>query len=420
MTNSSNDIPALYEQAFEQLLAANMQFPATMKKILDLQNDFVPLHLAMLYFEMASPKNETVQGKINALLAMSLNKAEQLVLQALVCYFDGDSMQCLYLLEMALVEDETSVLILKIAYDMCFLMGETMRMRDLVARVIALPCYANLERKIAGYVHGMYAFALQECNEYGKAQKVAKIALQVNMDDVWAIHAMVHIVEMTNQDVQSGIALLESHKQVWQDAPTGLTCHLYWHLALLCLDAGKKEQAMSIFSTHMQQAVAPPHLVDASSLLQRMQLLDMPVTLEMWQPIAKGWHSKMQDKTILWFDLHLCMSLIGAQQVEQAKTFVQEMEQSVSTSHNAILSKRLCVPLCKAMLAFAEQQFEICMEQCMRVKYQLQALGGSLVQRDLFANLFLLVAAKKSNIKLYHALVQERKAWKSKSIFCTL
>src|SRR4030095_11703801 len=74
-----------------------------------------------------------------------------------------------------------------------FFRGDTLNLRNRIVRVLphwsaGVPGYS--------YLLGMYAFGLEECNQYAEAGETARRALQLEAKDAWAVHAGVHVMEM--------------------------------------------------------------------------------------------------------------------------------------------------------------------------------------------------------------------------------
>lgn len=45
----------------------------------------------------------------------------------------------------------------------------------------------------------MYAFGLEECGEYEKAEKEARYGLERQQQDCWSTHAIAHCMEMNGR-----------------------------------------------------------------------------------------------------------------------------------------------------------------------------------------------------------------------------
>ena len=81
----------------------------------------------------------------------------------------------------------------------------------------------------------MYAFGLEESGNYELAEAHGLAAVDVNPDDVWATHAVVHVYEMRGE-VDTGIGFLRRHEPHWT-VDNLFTVHNWWHLALFLLRA---------------------------------------------------------------------------------------------------------------------------------------------------------------------------------------
>jgi hypothetical protein len=99
-------------------------------------------------------------------------------------------------------------LALQIAHLMDFLLGHASMLRDRPAQV--LPAWSASD-PLRGVILGMHAFGLEECGAYDDAEGLARRAIDLNPADVWAVHAMVHVLEMRNQ-TRSGIAFIKGNR----------------------------------------------------------------------------------------------------------------------------------------------------------------------------------------------------------------
>lgn len=72
-----------------------------------------------------------------------------------------------------------------------------LKTKQICSGVISVSVYDNENNLIFRYVHGLYAFGLEECGEYGPASDHARLALEVNPGDAWAAHAQAHCYEVS-------------------------------------------------------------------------------------------------------------------------------------------------------------------------------------------------------------------------------
>jgi len=87
-----------------------------------------------------------------------------------------------------------------------------------------------------GYVSSMFAFGLEECGAYERAEELAMGALHLDPRDAWALHAAVHCAEMTGRR-EDGVRLLREGEADWT-ASNLFAGHLHWHWALFSLEDG--------------------------------------------------------------------------------------------------------------------------------------------------------------------------------------
>ena len=115
-------------------------------------------------------------------------------------------------LEAHLAQRPTLSLLVKLATGLRFTGGDSDGMLAATARL--LPAWAP---DMPGYSHvlGCHAFALEEAGVFAEAEAQGRRALALHADDPWAIHAVAHVMEMTQRPAE-GIALIEGLRPYWQ------------------------------------------------------------------------------------------------------------------------------------------------------------------------------------------------------------
>ena len=146
------------------------------------------------------------------------NPREQQHARAVQLFAQGEMQSATIEWEKIMAEHPNDLLAIKFAHDAYFFMGDNRGKRDSVANVIekwdkSAPCYS--------YLHGMYAFGLEECGQYPEAERHAQLGLQLQPQDCWSTHALAHCLEMAS-NFEEGIRFMEAH------APTGRSA-ASWH-----------------------------------------------------------------------------------------------------------------------------------------------------------------------------------------------
>jgi hypothetical protein len=127
-------------------------------------------------------------------------------LEALEAWCAGDMIACTDRWERILVDHPRDILALRLAHYCHFYLGESFAMRNSVARVLP---YWPAGEPGSGFVRGMYAFGLEESGAYDAALAAGEAAVAENAGDIWAVHAVAHVHEMTGRS-RDGIAWLDA------------------------------------------------------------------------------------------------------------------------------------------------------------------------------------------------------------------
>jgi len=130
----------------------------------------------------------------------------------------------------------------KIAHALRFMLGDAPGMLAASARVLRrwpgrAPGYGSLL--------GCHALALEETGDLDAAERTGRLAVELEPDDAWGLHAVSHVHEMQGR-TREGIAWLEASRPVWTGC-NNFSFHMAWHLALFHIEAGDHDRVLAIY-----------------------------------------------------------------------------------------------------------------------------------------------------------------------------
>lgn len=198
------------------------------------------------------------------------------------------------------------VLALRMLHYLYFYDGDAVRMRDSVRS--RLPAYAG--HPLEAYVLGMLAFGHEEAGDYAEAERRGRAAVAANPRDVWAAHAVAHVMEMQERRGE-GVAWIQALRPQWH-AANNFRFHLDWHEALFHLGSGDFDAVLDLYDTSVGPATADDFYLDlcnAASLLLRIEAAGGAVG-ERWQPLAEIAERHVTDTELVFASLHYLMPLL--------------------------------------------------------------------------------------------------------------
>jgi tetratricopeptide (TPR) repeat protein len=286
-----------------------------------------------------------------------------------------------------------------------FNLGRTAALRDVVARALhawdeGVPGH--------GYVLGMYAFGLEENGDYARAEEIGRRAVEQEPRDVWASHAVAHVMEMQAR-IDEGIAWLEEGSAGW-DPDTALACHNFWHLALYHLDAGDPARALALYDARIRpvrnQAVLD--LIDASALLWRLHLLGHDVGGRL-AALADDWRARLADGYLVFGDAHAMMAHAAAGRDADARALLGEVERRArEAGSNGRMAREVGLAVCGAIRDFGAGDFAAAVDRLLPVREVAVRFGGSNAQRDVLSLTLLEAALRSGNVSVARAVASER------------
>ena len=232
-----------------------------------------------------------------------------------------------------------------------------------------------------GFVQGQHSFALEESGRYSEAERFGWAALEHDPLDLWALHALAHVYESTGDQV-SALGLLRGRQATWSDQHA-LAVHIWWHLALRLIAAGRLDEALGIHDDQAPAATTAFSLCDLASLLWRLELAGTDVGGR-WAGLADAFAARRERHTCGFLDLHAALVYARCPDHPEASVFFSGVSaaHAGADSENADIFGSVVRPLAEA-IRVGDADPAGALRLLDAIGGGLHRIGGSVVQRDL-------------------------------------
>lgn len=409
---------------FDRTLLSNQEYRAgtvqLLKELLAAEPGFVMGHVLkgclFMFFGSAA-----FAGKVAESLAFAEPRVGQVTareaahIAALRAWNGGDLRGAELIWDEILTGHPRDLLALRLQHFANFYLGRSFALRDAIARV--LPAW---DEGVPGhgFVHGMYAFGLEESGDYAAAEEHGRRAVEINGDDLWAIHAVAHVLEMQGR-LGDGLAWLDQPLELWEDR-NAFKGHLWWHRALYLFEGGDTDAALAFYDQAVRRDTDSDFyldLVNAAALLWRLRFQGIDVG-DRWEELADTCETRIGDCSLAFSDVHFVMAFAGAGRTGAAEREIAALRAYAKTPNNtaAATMEPVAIPLSEAILAFSASAYGRAIALMTPIRGDHACLGGSHAQRDIFNQFLIEAAIKGGNLKLARALLAERVALKPNSV----
>ncbi|KAI1709743.1 tetratricopeptide repeat protein 38 [Ditylenchus destructor] len=315
-----------------------------------------------------------------------------------------------------LKDHPNDLMAVKFLHDGYFHLGQSDAMRNFMEKVIVkwdpkTPCYS--------YLHGMYAFGLEESGHIDQGIEEAKIALNLHRQDCWGNHAMVHCLEMKSM-FDEGIKFLDSTVDDWKEC-SALASHQHWHNALFHVEKGDTETALSIFDKEMTKGRRGlGTMVDAAALFTRLELEGVTIGQERWRELLFYAKSHLHDHSMLFYDAHISMVLSHLNEEDTLEKHLKSIANIACNGEgdNAKLTGEIGIPICEAIVDFNLGRNEDAFEKLYPIRGKFYQIGSSHVQQDVLTQILIHSGLRSTNTAhkiLTLQVIEEREVTKPNS-----
>ncbi len=311
---------------------------------------------------------------------------EQQFVSAVVAWSQGDTAKALTLLRKIVQSHPTDIAAAKWGQYHAFNLGNPEAMRALAEQI--LPAH----RKTAE-AWGMLAFGREQCHQLEGAEEAGRRALSLKRGEPWAHHAVAHVME-TQGRIDEGVDFLSWHAHTWADRSIFVREHNYWHLALFHLDRDEPKKALQIFDEQLWGTWPEfaQEQIGAISALWRLELRGVDVG-ERWVPIVDQVLARWHEHILPFHDLHFVYALARGGRIAEARAFLSSLARHGERDVRGVWDG-VALPLAQGLVAYAQGRFETAANLLAPQLAQLQRIGGSHAQRDVFVQTWIDAALK--------------------------
>ncbi len=261
------------------------------------------------------------------------------------------------------------------------------------------------------YVHGMAAFAYEQCHLLNEAELAARTALEMRRKEPWAQHALAHVL-LTRGRIDEGALFLEEAAHTWTGLNSFMLTHLWWHLALFYLSQGRFRTALALYDRHCW-GVAKDYSQDqigAVSLLTRFEIAGIEVGGR-WQDLAVHLAARAQDTLLPFLTLQYLYGLARAARPE-AQVLLESVRRRAATApeFSREVWRDVALPGCEGLYAYARGHHDAAWHHLAGCVPRMAEAGGSHAQRDLFEQVLLDSAAKSGRFVSAQQMLELRRA----------
>ncbi len=395
-----------FNQAIAGYLGYRLDLPKRVDTMIALAPDMPMAHvlrgtLTMLAFKLSMVPVAKAAHTAAEAAATHATTRERAHIAALGAWLSGDVERTLSIWEQILIDHPRDVMAFRLHHFTAFWLGAAERMARSVDHV--LPAFGDAEPVKASLL-ACKAFAYEELCRYDEAEPAGREAIRRNPGDLWAAHAVAHILEMQGRH-DEGIALLNDLEPHWAGG-NGLMHHLWWHRGLYHFERGEFGEVLSLYDRNFRNLASPItsaqpdtyiDVQNAASMLFRLERQGVAVG-DRWTELADKAEARIGDCLSAFTLPHWMMALAATQRFDAAERMMEGMQRfALGSGTIQPIVRDHAIPVCAAIIARAKGEPAAALTAMRPALDGMVRLGGSHAQQDVLQQLYLDCALAAGN-----------------------
>jgi tetratricopeptide (TPR) repeat protein len=399
LSTSSAETASLFNDAVLGFLKYRADTGKRAGKMIAADPDFAFGHTLRGYFLMIPFNAGNLSAAREALekargLAASTTRREQGHVEALATWVAGDIDGALRIWEQILDEHPLDLLAFRLHHFNAFWHGRPDLMGAQADAALRrwgreLPAFASML--------GCHCFAHEELGDYAIAEKSGREAVELAPDDLWATHAIAHVLEMQGRH-DEGIQWLETLEPNWEGG-NNLMHHLWWHRGLYHYERGEFDKVLDLYDRRFRNLASPltqampdftTDIQNAVSMLFRLQRQGVDAG-NRWGELADRAEARIGDVLSPFTQPHWMLALCAAGRWEAAGRMIEALRSAPEQPAGGVgpLVRAYAAPIAEAILARAKGDPARACDLMRPALAGMNRLGGSHAQQDVLEQFFL-------------------------------
>jgi hypothetical protein len=411
VTASSPQSAALLDEAVSSYLGARKDTLERVAAVLNADGENCLAWCLKGYLLMHAGKPESVRCAETALAKAkeaAVSRREKLHIAALEAWIHRDFESACQQWRAILESHPRDVLALRLAQFMNSYLGDSDEVRDCVAR--ALPAW---DEGVPGYgfVLGCYAYGLEESGQFELAESCGRRAVKSNITDLWAAHAVTHVMEMQGRP-RDGISWISDLQAHWSEC-NNFVFHVKWHRCLFHLALEEFDRVLAIYDREVRSQSTDEYLdiTNAAALLWRLEQANVAVG-ERWGELAERSAGHLEDHLFILADLHYLIALAARGEPGVTTSFLESCAQHAraGAGTEARVMNSVGLTVAKAIVAHRRGSYTEAADLLFPVRGLFRRIGGSHAQRDIFDQMLIDSAVRSGRSAMAKSLLVDRTA----------
>ena len=253
-----------------------------------------------------------------------------------------------------------------------------------------------------------FGWALVEAGRAEAGIPMLDRALELNPDNANAVHGRVHGYYEAGAAAE-GEALIDAWLPNY-DRTAVLHGHLSWHRALFALQRGHAERAIAIYRDSVRpvasRALPMFTTIDAASFITRATIAGHPLDTGERREVAAFARKHFPEQGVPFVNAHLAMAYASVRDSDALSGL--ERAVAILIAKGAQTSGPVVSLVCGAIAAYGQSHYEAAAERMLEAMPDLERLGGSHAQRDVFIDLLISATLHAGATKDAERVAKER------------